>query len=112
MNIYVGNLSRDLTENDLREAFQAFGEVQSAAIIKDKFTGESRGFGFVEMPNKAEGDAAIAGLNGKDLKGRNLTVNEARPRTDRPRTGGGGGGFGGGKGRGGSGGGGFGSRRY
>ncbi len=110
MNIYVGNLSRDLTENDLREAFAAFGEVQSAAIIKDKFTGESRGFGFVEMPNKAEGDAAIAGLNGKDLKGRNLTVNEARPRTDRPRTGGGG--FGGGKGRGGSGGGGFGSRRY
>ena len=112
MNIYVGNLSRDLTENDLREAFAPFGEVQSAAIIKDKFTGESRGFGFVEMPNKAEGDAAIAGLNGKDLKGRNLTVNEARPRTDRPRTGGGGG-FGGGKGRGGSGGGGgFGSRRY
>jgi RNA recognition motif-containing protein len=109
MNIYVGNLSRDLTESELREAFAAFGEVQSAAIIKDKFTGESRGFGFVEMPNKAEGDAAIAALNGKDLKGRNLTVNEARPRTDRPRTGGGG--FGGGKGRSGSGGG-FGSRRY
>jgi RNA recognition motif-containing protein len=107
MNIYVGNLSRDLAENELREAFAAFGEVSSASIIKDKFTGESRGFGFVEMPNKAEADAAIAGLNGKDLKGRNLTVNEARPRTDRPRTGGG---FGGGKGRGGSGGG-F-SRRY
>lgn len=108
MNIYVGNLSRDLTENELREAFAAFGEVSSASIIKDKFTSESRGFGFVEMPNKSEGDAAIAGLNGKELKGRNLTVNEARPRTDRPRTGGGG--FGGGKGRGGSGGG-F-SRRY
>jgi RNA recognition motif-containing protein len=109
MNIYVGNLSRDLTESELREAFQAFGEVSSASIIKDKFTGESRGFGFVEMPNKAEGDAAIAALNGKELKGRNLTVNEARPRTDdRKRTGGGFGG-GGGKGRGGSG---FGSRRY
>ncbi len=109
MNIYVGNLSRDLSESELREAFAAYGEVSSASIIKDKFTSESRGFGFVEMPNKAEGDAAIAALNGKDLKGRNLTVNEARPRTDRPRTGGGG--FGGGKGRSGSGGG-FGSRRY
>lgn len=109
MNIYVGNISRDATESDLREAFAAFGEIQSVAIIKDKFTGESRGFGFVEMPNKSEGEAAIAGLNGKDLKGRNITVNEARPRTDRPRTGGGGGGFGGGKGRGGSG---FGSRRF
>jgi len=110
MNIYVGNLSRDLTESELREAFQAFGEVTSASIIKDKFTSESRGFGFVEMPNKAEGDAAIAAMNGKELKGRNLTVNEARPRTDdRKRTGGGGFGGGGGKGRGGSG---FGSRRY
>jgi len=110
MNIYVGNLSRDLSESELREAFQAFGEVTSASIIKDKFTGEIRGFGFVEMPNKAEGDAAIAALNGKELKGRNLTVNEARPRTDdRKRPGGFGGGGGGGKGRGGSG---FGSRRY
>jgi RNA recognition motif-containing protein len=107
MNIYVGNISRDASESDLREAFAPFGEIQSVAIIKDKFTGESRGFGFVEMPNKAEGEAAIAALNGKDLKGRNLTVNEARPRTDRPRTGGGG--FGGGKGRGGSG---FGNRRF
>jgi RNA recognition motif-containing protein len=99
VNIYVGNLSRDLAETDLKEAFQAFGEVQSANIIKDKFTGESRGFGFVEMPNKDEAEKAIAGLNGKDLKGRNLTVNEARPRTDRPRTGGGfGGGRGGGRG--------------
>jgi RNA recognition motif-containing protein len=102
MNIYVGNISRTVTEQDLKEAFEAFGAVQSAAIIKDKFSGESRGFGFVEMPNKEEGDKAIAGLNGKDLKGRTLTVNEARPRTDRPRTGGGGGGrggFGGGRGR-------------
>jgi RNA recognition motif-containing protein len=101
MNIYVGNLSRDLSEADLREAFAAFGEIQSAAIIKDKFSGESRGFGFVEMPNKDEGQKAIAGLNGKDLKGRTMTVNEARPKTDKPRTGG----FGGGGGRGGFGGG-------
>jgi RNA recognition motif-containing protein len=101
MNIYVGNISRTATEQDLKEAFEAFGAVQSAAIIKDKFSGESRGFGFVEMPNKEEADKAISGLNGKDLKGRTLTVNEARPRTDRPRTGGGGGrgGFGGGRGR-------------
>ena len=115
VNIYVGNLSRDLSETELKEAFQAFGEVQSCNIIKDKFTGESRGFGFVEMPNKDEAEKAIAALNGKDLKGRNLTVNEARPRTDRPRTGGGGGGFGGGRGGGRTGGfgsGGGGSRRY
>ena len=95
MNIYVGNLSRDLTESELREAFAAFGEVSSASIIKDKFSGESRGFGFVEMPNKDEADKAIAGVNGKDLKGRTASVNEARPRTDKPRTGGG---FGGGRG--------------
>jgi len=104
MNIYVGNIPRGATENDLRELFQAFGEIQSVSIIKDKFSGESRGFGFVEMPNKEEADKAISGLNGKDLKGRPLTVNEARPRTDRPRTGGGGGGrggFGGGRGGGG-----------
>jgi RNA recognition motif-containing protein len=103
MNIYVGNLSRDVSESDLKEAFQAFGAVTSASIIKDKYSGESRGFGFVEMPNKDEADKAIAGMNGKDLKGRNLTANEARPRTDRPRTGG----FGGGRDRGG-----FGGRRY
>jgi RNA recognition motif-containing protein len=109
MNIYVGNLSRDVSEAELKEAFQAFGEVSSCNIIKDKFTGESRGFGFVEMPNKEEAEKAIAGMNGKDIKGRNITVNEARPRTDRPRSGGGFGGRGGG--RGGFGGGG-GSRRY
>jgi len=103
MNIYVGNLSREVSEAELRETFQAFGEVASAAIIKDKFTGESRGFGFVEMPNKDEAEAAISGLNGKDLKGRALNVNEARPRRDDRR----GGGFGGGRGRGG-----FGGRRY
>jgi len=104
MNIYVGNISRDVTEVELKDAFAAFGTVQSASIIKEKYTGESRGFGFVEMPNKEEADKAIAGLNGKDLKGRNLTVNEAKPRTDRPRSGG----FGGGRpsgGRGGFGGG-------
>ena len=105
MNIYVGNISRTANEQDLKDAFAAFGEVSSASIIKDKFSGESRGFGFVEMPNKEEADKAIAGLNGVDLKGRPLTANEARPRTDRPRTGGGGGGgrggFGGGGGRGG-----------
>jgi RNA recognition motif-containing protein len=105
MNIYVGNISRDVTEADLKEAFAAFGTVQSAAIIKEKYTGESRGFGFVEMPNKEEADKAIAGLNGKDLKGRNLTANEAKPRTDRPRNGGFGGGRPGGGGRGGFGGG-------
>jgi RNA recognition motif-containing protein len=106
MNIYVGNLSRDVAETDLREAFQAFGEVATASVIKDKYTGESRGFGFVEMPNKAEADAAISGLNGKDLKGRTISVNEARPRRDDRRGGGfggrssgGRGGFGGGGGR-------------
>ena len=95
MNIYVGNISRTATEQDIKEAFEAFGAVQTAAIIKDKFSGESRGFGFVEMPNKEEADKAISGLNGKDVKGRTLTVNEAKPRTDRPRTGGPGGGRGG-----------------
>ena len=96
MNIYVGNLSFTTAENDLKEAFQAFGEVSSCNIIKDKFSGESRGFGFVEMPNKDEAEKAISMLNGKDLKGRALKVNEAKPRTDRPR---GSGGFGGGGGR-------------
>jgi RNA recognition motif-containing protein len=101
VNIYVGNLSFTTSESDLKEAFQAFGEVTSSNIIKDKFSGESRGFGFVEMPNKDEAEKAISMLNGKDLKGRALKVNEAKPRTDRPRSGGGG--FGGGGG---------GSRRY
>ena len=101
MNIYVGNLSRDATEDDLRQAFEAFGEVSSVNIIKDRFTGESRGFGFVEMPTKTEADAAITGMNGQDLKGRAVNVNEARPRAQ----GGGRGGFD--RGRGGGGG-----RRY
>ncbi len=93
MNIYVGNLSRDVTEDDLRQAFAEFGAVSTVNIIKDRFTGDPRGFGFVEMPSKDEGQAAIAGLNGRDLKGRSLNVNEARPKTDRPGGGGGGGGF-------------------
>lgn len=89
MNIYVGNLPREATEDDLREAFEAFGQVTSAKIITDKFTGDSRGFGFVEMPNSSEAQAAISGLDGKDLKGRTLRVNEARPRRDDRRGGGG-----------------------
>ncbi len=99
MNIYVGNLSFTATEDDLRTAFQAFGTVDKAAIITDKMTGQPRGFGFVEMPNKDEAVKAISGLNGKDLKGRSLKVNEAQPR---PAGGGGAsrGGFGGGSGRG------------
>ncbi|KPJ73577.1 RNA-binding protein [candidate division TA06 bacterium DG_78] len=88
MNIYVGNMSRDVTEEDLRQAFGAFGQVGSVTIIKDKFTGESRGFGFIEMPSKDEAQSAITGMNGKELKGRSLNVNEARPRSDGRRGGG------------------------
>jgi RNA recognition motif-containing protein len=94
MNIYVGNLSRQVTEEDLREAFEAFGQVASVTIIKDKFSGESRGFGFVEMPTKDEAQSAITGLNGKELKERTLNVNEARPRSEGRRGGGRGGGGG------------------
>lgn len=97
MNIYVGNLPRDANEDDLRQAFEAFGQVESVNIIKDRFTGESRGFGFVDMPSKDEAQSAITGMNGKDLKGRTVNVNEARPRTER-RGGGGGGRRGGGGG--------------
>jgi RNA recognition motif-containing protein len=97
MNIYVGNVSNDVTEDDLRLAFEAYGKVESAAVIKDKFSGESRGFGFVEMPDKTEAQAAITGLNGKELKGRTLNVNEARPRPEGGRRGGPGGGPGGGR---------------
>jgi RNA recognition motif-containing protein len=106
MNIYVGNLAPEVTEEDLKTAFSAFGQVQTATVIKDKFSGESRGFGFVEMPAKAEAQTAITEMNGKDLKGRTLNVNEARPKTERPR--GGGGGYGGGRGGRGGGGGGYG----
>ncbi|MEW6616254.1 MAG: RNA-binding protein [Thermodesulfobacteriota bacterium] len=82
MKIYVGNLSYKVTEEDLRLAFEQFGQVESTAIIKDRDSGQSKGFGFVEMPSKAEGQSAIDDLNGKELKGRTLNVNEARPRTD------------------------------
>ena len=95
MNIYVGNLSREATEDDLKQAFEAFGKVDTAAIIKDKVSGESKGFGFIEMPELAEAQAAMTELNGKDLKGRAMTVNEAKPRTDNKKSGGRGG-FGGG----------------
>jgi RNA recognition motif-containing protein len=80
MNIYVGNLSNDVTDEDLRQEFEEFGQVESANVIKDKFSGESRGFGFVEMPSKEEASAAIAGLQERELKGRKINVNEARPR--------------------------------
>ncbi len=82
MNIYVGNLSRDVTEEELRQEFAAFGEVSAVNIIKDKYGGQSRGFAFVEMPSKIEGEAAIAGLKGKTLQERTMDINEARPRTD------------------------------
>jgi RNA recognition motif-containing protein len=87
MNIYVGGLSYEATEADIREAFEAFGAVTSVTIIKDQYTSQSRGFGFVEMPTASEAQAAISGLNGQVLRGRTLNVNEARPRAD-SRTGG------------------------
>ena len=105
MNIYVGNLAHATTEDELRQAFEEFGQVSSAAIIKDKFSGESRGFGFVEMPSKEEATKAMTEVNGKELGGRTLTANEARPRADRGSGGGGGGGRGGRPGGGGGGGG-------
>ena len=82
MNIYVGNLANEVTEEDLKQAFDAFGKVESVNIIKDKYTNRSKGFGFVEMASKTEGQSAIDGLNGKELKGKALNVNEARPRTE------------------------------
>ena len=110
MKIYVGNLSYEVTEEDLRQSFEPFGQIESATIIKDKYSGRSKGFGFVEMSSKAEGQSAIDGLNDKELKGRALNVSEARPRTDSRRGkgeysggrggyGGGRGGYGGGRGR-------------
>jgi len=95
MNIYVGNLAFAITDDELRQAFEAYGKVDTATIIKDKYSGQSKGFGFVEMPSGDEARAAIDGLNGKEMKGRPLNVNEARPRAD--RRGGGGGGRGGGR---------------
>ncbi len=108
MKIYVGNLSYEVTEEELRKEFLAFGEVESVSIITDKYSGRPRGFGFVEMPSKSEGEAAIAGLKGKTLQERTLDVNEARPRSDNRR---GGDSYGGGRKGGGFGGGGR-PRRY
>jgi RNA recognition motif-containing protein len=87
MNIYVGNLSFEVVEQDLQEAFEAFGETTSVRIIKDKYNGRSKGFGFVEMPKKGDAESAINNLNDKDLKGRKLNVNEARPRSSGGRQG-------------------------
>jgi len=106
MNIYAGNLPHETTEDELRQAFAEFGQVTEVRLIMDKFSGESKGFGFVEMPSKAEAEKAIEAMNGKDFMGRTLNVNEARPKIDRGGGGGGGrrGGFGGGgRGRGGGG---------
>jgi len=102
MNIYIGNLSYEVTEEDLKQAFEAFGQVESAKIIKDMYTGRSKGFGFVEMPDNADAQSAIDGLNDTELKGRTLKVNTARPRTESR---GGRGGYGGGRGGGNQGGG-------
>jgi RNA recognition motif-containing protein len=91
MNIYVGNLSSDVSGENLRQAFKPSSRVSSATIIKDKYSGQPRGFGFVEMPDRAEAQAAIENLNGKELLGQQMNVNEARPRTNRGSFGGQGG---------------------
>jgi len=91
MNIYVGNLSYDATDETVKKTFESFGEVTSVRIIKDKYSGQSRGFGFVEMPEQSQAQAAIKSLNGKELLGKQMSVNEARSRTDRGRSGGQGG---------------------
>lgn len=85
MKIYVGSLPSEVTESDLRAAFEAFGPVESATLVKDKGTGEPKGFAFVEMPDSAKAGAAIAGMNGKEFRGRTLIVNEARARAEGPR---------------------------
>jgi cold-inducible RNA-binding protein len=108
MNLYVGNLSYNVTDADLAEMFAPYGEVVSAKIITERFSGQSKGFGFVEMANRSEAEQAIAALNGKEVDRRQIRVNEARPRTDSPR----GGGRGGGGSRGGGFGGGQGGGRY
>jgi len=89
MNIYVGNLSQEVTEDELREAFESFGQITSVKIIKDRFSGESRGFGFIEMPAKTEAQSAMENLDGTELKGKTIIVNEARARSDKRRGGGG-----------------------
>ncbi|MDA3614565.1 RNA recognition motif domain-containing protein [Polluticaenibacter yanchengensis] len=104
MNLYIGNLSWGVTEAELQQTFEAYGQVESCKIVKDKVTNRSRGFAFVEMPNKDEANAAIDALNGADVKGRNISVNESKPREPRQQGGGGfnrGGGYNGGGNRGG-----------
>ena len=96
MNIYVGNLPFEVDDTELERTFTAYGEVSSARVIQDRESGRSRGFGFVEMSDNSQAEAAIQALNGKDLSGRPLTVNEAKPREERGPRGGGGGGYGGG----------------
>ncbi|KMQ51791.1 RNA-binding protein [Chitinispirillum alkaliphilum] len=85
MNIYVGNLSYDSTEEEIRELFGQYGEVSSVSLITDKYTGRAKGFGFVEMPNNDQAQQAVQSLSNQEVKGRKITVNEARPRSDRPR---------------------------
>ena len=106
MNIYVGNLAKDVTDEELQNAFAEFGHIKSVKIIRDMFSGESKGFGFIEMPGVAEAQKAIDSMNTKDLKGKKLVVNEAKPKTDSNRRSGGGGGYSGGGGNRGGGGGG------
>jgi RNA recognition motif-containing protein len=96
MNLYVGNLSFKTTDASLREAFQAHGQIESARVVMDRDSGRSKGFGFVEMPNREEAMAAIKALNGTELEGRNINVNEARPKPEGGERRSGGGGFGGG----------------
>ncbi len=97
MNLYVGNLLFDVSESDLRTAFEEFGEVTEVRLIMDKFSGKSKGFGFIEMPTKEEAEKAIEEMNGKEVMGRDIKVNVAKPKTDRGGRGGGGGGGGGGR---------------
>ena len=111
MNIFVGNLSKDVTDENLQDLFSEFGTVKSVKVIKDLFSGESKGFGFVEMPGLSEAQKAIDVLNTKELKGKKIVVNEARPKTDNNRRGGSGGGRGGNRGGGGRSSGGGGGRR-
>lgn len=85
MNIYVGNLSYEVTDDEVRDIFSPHGEITSVSIIKDKYSGQSKGFGFVEMPNQAEAEEAIKTLNESDLKGRNIKVNQAKPKEERPK---------------------------
>ena len=97
MNIYAGNLSFDVSEDDLRKAFEEYGEVTEVRLIMDKFSGKSKGFGFIEMPSKEEAEKAIAEINGRDFNGRAINVNEARPKVERSNRAGRGGGKRGGK---------------